>query len=131
MQICMELLILSHTVNNRKTTIGAFNHPPNSSSELMDALYTCLENLDITCFTNFFLLGDFNIDFCNTSHHLFCKLSNLMHVFSLTQVVKDNQLIIANQDTAQLLTLHLCLTCRMLVSAPLCHPLTIILSFCK
>ena len=42
-----------------------------------------------TCFTNFILLGDFNIDFCNTSHHLFCKLSNLMHVFSLTQVVKD------------------------------------------
>ena len=85
----LELLILSLTVNNRKTTIGAFYHPPNSSSELMDALYTCLENLDITCFTNFILLGDFNIDFCNTSHHLFCKLSNLMHVFSLTQVVKD------------------------------------------
>ena len=85
----LELLILSLIVNNRKTTIGAFYHPPNSSSELMDALYTCLENLDITCFTNFILLGDFNIDFCNTSHHLFCKLSNLMHVFSLTQVVKD------------------------------------------
>ena len=35
------------------------------------------------------LHGDFNINFCNTSHHHFCKLSNLMHVFSLTQVVKD------------------------------------------
>ena len=78
----LELLILSLTVNNRKTTIETFYCPPNSSSELMDALYTYLENLDITCFTNFILLGDFNIDFCNTSHHLFCKLSNLMHVFS-------------------------------------------------
>ena len=85
----LELLILSLTVNNRKTTIGTFYRPPNSSSELMDALYTCLENLDITCFTHFILLGDFNINFCNTSHHHFCKLSNLMHVFSLTQVVKD------------------------------------------
>ena len=85
----LELLILSLTVNNRKTTLGTFYRPPNSSSELMDALYTCLENLDITCFTNFILLGDFNIDFCNTSHHLFCKLSNLMHAFSPTQVVKD------------------------------------------
>ena len=85
----LEHLILSLTVNNRKTTIGTLYCPPNSCLELMDALYTCLENLDITCFTNFILLGDFNIDFCNTSHHHFCKLSKLMHFFSLTQVVKD------------------------------------------
>ena len=45
----LELLILFLTVNNRKTTIGTFYRPPNSSSELMDTLYACLENLDITC----------------------------------------------------------------------------------
>jgi len=57
----------------------------------MDTLYDCIENLDIACFTNLILLGDFNIDFCNVTHPLFCKLSNPMHVFSITQVyvVKD------------------------------------------
>ena len=68
----LELLILSLTVNNGKTTNGTFYCPPNSSSELMDAVYTCLEHLDITYFTNFILLGDFNIKFCNTYHHRFC-----------------------------------------------------------
>ena len=53
----LELLTLSLTVKNRKTTIGTFYRPPNSSSELMDALYTCLENLDVTYLTNLILLG--------------------------------------------------------------------------
>ena len=33
-------------------------------------------------------MHDFNIDYCNSSSHHLCKLSNL-HVFSLTQVVKE------------------------------------------
>ena len=106
----LELLILSLSMNNSITTIGTFHRPPNSSSELMDMLYDCIENLDIACFTNLILLGDFNIDFCNVTHPLFCKLSNLMHVFSLTQVVKDFTHF-SPSGHSTIIDLALCLIC--------------------
>jgi len=38
-------------------------------------------------FTNFVLLGDFNVDFNNQSCHTFSHITNFMHMFSLSQVV--------------------------------------------
>ena len=38
-------------------------------------------------FTSFVLVGDFNINFCNKDHPYFCKLQNILHNISLSQVV--------------------------------------------
>ena len=38
-------------------------------------------------FSTFLLLGNFNVNFCNSSHHLFPHLNHIVHCFSLTQVV--------------------------------------------
>ena len=38
-------------------------------------------------FCNFVLVGDFNVDFCNSSHILYQKLLTILSSFSLTQVV--------------------------------------------
>jgi len=40
-----------------------------------------------TVLSSFVLLGDFNIDFCNQKHPLFCKLSIFLNSFVITQVV--------------------------------------------
>ena len=42
--------------------------------------------MDVSVFSNF-ILGDFNIDFCNYHHPLFSKLSTFLRSFVLTQVV--------------------------------------------
>ena len=38
-------------------------------------------------FSTILLLGDFNVDFCNSQHFMFSHLNNLLCNFSLTQVV--------------------------------------------
>jgi len=48
-----------------------------------------LFSVDISNFTNFVLL-DFNVDFNNPSCHTFSRITNLMHTFSLSQVVNTS-----------------------------------------
>ena len=42
--------------------------------------------------TNFVLLGDFNVNFYNTSHPLFSNLCNILDCLSLSQVVPESTL---------------------------------------
>ena len=87
----LEFLLVSvHNVNNahRKLYIGVWYRPPANNTAL-DDLYSVLESLDPTVLSNFVLLGDFNIDFYNHNHPLFCKLSSFLHSFELTQVVSQ------------------------------------------
>ena len=50
-------------------------------------LCTTLQIIDPANFSRFLLLGDFNVNFCNTHHFLFSHLQDIMLSFSLTQVV--------------------------------------------
>ena len=52
-------------------------------------LFDVIEKLDIVNFSNYILLGDFNINFCNPTHSLYLRLTNLCHSFMLTQVVTE------------------------------------------
>ena len=61
--------------------------------------------LNISSFSNFVLLGDFNIDCNNPSHFLYPLLSNLMQTLSLTQVVPEATHVNTN-GTATLIDLH-------------------------
>ena len=40
-------------------------------------------------YPSFVLLGDFNIDFSDSTHHNFCKLRVIASLHSLTQMVSD------------------------------------------
>ena len=82
------LLISVHNVNNaqQRLHIGLWYRPP-ANSVALDDLQSVLESLDTSILFSFVLLGDFNIDFYNPQHPLFCKLSSILHSFVLTQVV--------------------------------------------
>ena len=58
-----------------KLYIGVWYRPPANLTAL-DELHSILETLDVTSFV---LLGDFNIDFCNSNHPLLRKLSSFLH----------------------------------------------------
>ena len=48
-----------------------------------------MESLNIVNFSNFILVGDFNIDYLTASHHLFPRLKCLRELLSLHQVVTE------------------------------------------
>lgn len=81
--------MLSIHNNCNKLCIGLFYRPPNSLIDVLDNFCTTLECLDTSRFSNFILLGDFNIDFYNPTTSLHSKLTNLTHSLSLTQVIQD------------------------------------------
>ena len=73
----LELVIVSivETSNQPPLTLALFYRPPSSSYSVLDHLLTALcTHINPPCLTNFILLGDFNINFFDTSHPLFYKL---------------------------------------------------------
>ena len=60
-----------------------FFRSPSSQSSIFDNLRETLLTVDQVYFSNFVLLGDFNVNVCNT-HPLYSYISNLMSSFSLT-----------------------------------------------
>ncbi len=58
--------------------IGLWYRPPANYTAL-DNLHSVMESLDATILSSFVLLGNFNIDFCNQRHPLFCKLTSFFY----------------------------------------------------
>ena len=54
-----------------------------------DAFCTVVESIGVVNYANFILVGDFNIDFYNHSHHLHPKLRCLCELLCLEQVVSE------------------------------------------
>ena len=67
-----------------------FYRPPDSPSGIFDTVFHSLELIDISQYSNFIFVGDFNVDFSNHSHPLLAKISTLMELFSLSQVVNGH-----------------------------------------
>ena len=88
---CEDLEMLSVVVRQEscKVCICLFYRPPNSLSFVLDSFQSYLESLAIHQYTNFIVLGDFNIDFFNPTTPLFSRLKSLCPLFSLTQIVKE------------------------------------------
>ena len=72
-----------------KFCIAIFYGPPNSDVNYFDTFCDVVENLDIVNYSNFILVGDFNIDYLTTSHHLLPRLNGLCELLSLNQVVTE------------------------------------------
>ena len=75
-QAQLEFLLISIYRNCHRINIGTFYRPPNSSVSVIDHLFSVLECLDSSYFSNFAVLGDFNIDFCNPNPPLSPVLCN-------------------------------------------------------
>ena len=83
----LELIMVSLTKNSFKLCLCVFYRPPSTCADIFDNLCEALFSVDVSFFCNFLLVGDFNVDFNNPSGHLYPHVSNLMHTFSLSQVV--------------------------------------------
>ena len=66
-----------------------FLSPSDTSSYIFDTVFNFLASLYIHQFSNFVLIGDFNVNMKNSSHPLYHKVCSLIEFFSLTQVVTD------------------------------------------
>ena len=63
---------------------------PSSPSPVLDDLLTVLySHVNISLFSNFILLGDFNVNFLDPQHPLFRKLQLLASSLCLSQVVTE------------------------------------------
>ena len=69
-----ECIIVSILIGSCKFCICLFYRPPNSSIEVLDNLYSVLGNIDVSLFSHFILIGDFNVDVMSPSQPLFSKL---------------------------------------------------------
>ena len=85
----LEFTAVSVSNGISKFCISLFYRPPSSPVQVMDSLFTTLETLEISSFSNFVLIGDFNINFYNPDCFLYPKLSHILQSFSLSQVVHD------------------------------------------
>ena len=70
-----------------KLAFHFFTDPPCSSSVIFDTFCKYLEPLNTAQYSNFNLLGDFNVNFVNSSHPF--KLCNIMSTYCLTQIVAE------------------------------------------
>ena len=83
-----ECIIVSFGFLSCKFCVCLLYRPP-SSQGVLDCLFSTLSNLYVSLFSNFFIVGDFNIDFSNPSHPLYSQLFTITSSFSLYQAVKD------------------------------------------
>ena len=98
----LEFIALSVTsaLTTVKHCVSVLYRPPSSLVSFFDNFCTALHRLSIQSFSSFTLLGDFNINFCNKSHPNFCKLENILQMFSLSQVVNTPTHTSPNGDTS-------------------------------
>ena len=85
----LEFLPLCIEFYKHKFCISIFYRPPSADVAYFDTFCNVVESLDIVKYSNFILLGDFNIDFCNSSHPMTTKLTNFCNSLMLTQVVDE------------------------------------------
>ena len=98
----LELLTLSVCNGNNKVCISLFYRPPNSPSEVLENLFLYLQSFDTSQFSNYILLGDFNVNFCNTNHPSYTKLYNIFSSFGLTQVVSEPTHVCSSGSTSMI-----------------------------
>ena len=89
-----ELIIVSvkcyfgSNVNGPDFCVALFYRPPSSNYSILDTLFTTLCSIFISLPSQFVLMGDFNINFFNTSP-LYFKLLSVVSSFNLSQIVTE------------------------------------------
>ena len=84
----LELIVVSLSRINFKLCIGVFYRSPSSSPVIFDLLCDSLSQYVYqSYFSNFVIVGDFNVDFTTSTHSLYAHLSDFMTSFCLSQIV--------------------------------------------
>ena len=83
----LELLVVSLCKANLSCVYEFFYRPPSSHCDVFDNLCEALLAVDQSHFSNFVLVGDFNVNFFCESSFLSSHICNLINSFSLTQVI--------------------------------------------
>ena len=83
----LEVIVVSLSKSNFKLCLCVFYRPPSSPPAIFDNLCDVLLSVQQSYFSNFVLLGDFNVNFLDSSHSFYPYLCDLMTSFSLSQVV--------------------------------------------
>ena len=83
-----ECIVVSLRVDFCNFYVCLLYRPP-SEQQVLDTLFSTLCTLNSNVFSNFYLVGDFNIDVSNHNHPLFSKLFCITSSFLLYQVVKS------------------------------------------
>ena len=83
-----ELVIVTVRLLCVSLTIALFYRPPGSQSVVLDNLLIALcTHINPSLLSNFVLLGDFNVNYFDTSHPLFSKLLSVSNSLTIIQVV--------------------------------------------
>ena len=70
----LELLVVSLSRNNFHLCLCVFYRPPSSPSSIFDTLCETLLSVPHSYFSNFVILGDFNVNFDVSHHFLYTSL---------------------------------------------------------
>ena len=93
-------LLVSSVHTTAKHCISVLYRPPSSPVSFLVNLCTTLHHLSPPRFSNFVLIGDLNVNFCNRNHPLFCRLESILQLFSLSQTVCSPTHANPNGDTS-------------------------------
>ena len=100
---CFECIILSLFRSSRQRspdfTIALLYRPPSSCLSFFDTLFCTLCNLDVSVFSTYVLLGDFNIDHFCIQNPLISRLNTVTSSFNLTQLVSEPTKVCDNSCT--------------------------------
>ena len=88
----IELLtiVVQHDILPARICLSVFYRPPSSGPESLDAVCDYFNSINSAQFTNFVLIGDFNVDVSTCSHPLFHKLNSLASTYCLSQMVTQH-----------------------------------------
>ena len=81
----LELLALSILCVNFKVHLCLFYCPPSYNAPIFETLLNYLESINAGQLSNFILLGDFNVNYVNTSNPMYYNLCTLSSLYCLTQ----------------------------------------------
>ena len=79
-----NLELLGITLHN-----GNSNRPPATTHLVLQQLIIFLQKVNPSLYSNFVLIGDFNVNVLDSSTTLFHSLHDILSSFNLTQVVQE------------------------------------------
>ena len=93
---CLVMSVTCFPSASPDFTIALFDRPPSSGHESLDS---ALCNIFLLSSCNFYLIGDFNIDFFISNTPLYHKLLSVVSSFNLTQVVSEPTRVTVTSST--------------------------------
>ena len=73
---------------------------PSQPVSIFEDLCSTLHILGPVKYSRFLLIGDFNVDFCNEDCYLFSYITDILFLFSLTQIVPSYTHVSPNSNTS-------------------------------